>query len=93
MGGRARSSGQLSGALMGGPLGEADFSGELTPNPGGSGTFDVTSGPFAGSTGSWTAERLLASIEIPTLTPLALTVLLLLIVVAGYALLRRRPVA
>lgn len=84
----------LNGVLLGGDLGEASFAGQLSPNPGGEGAFNVTSGPSEGSTGSWMAEKLLAPVTaIPNLTPAGLTLLLLLVLGSGYWLLERREVS
>lgn len=81
----------LSGMLLGGQLGEASFSGQLSPNPGGEGAFSVTSGPFTDSSGNWTAEKQLAAVGvIPNLTPVGLTLFLLLVLATGYFFLERR---
>jgi hypothetical protein len=76
------------GGTISGPLGMLSFSGSLTPNPGGGGTFDVTQGAFMGASGSWAAQLAQNILEIPTLTAVGLTLLTLLVLGAGYVILR-----
>ncbi|MGD2113569.1 MAG: hypothetical protein PVG07_00845 [Acidobacteriota bacterium] len=73
---------------IGGTLGMLTFNGSLTPNPGGGGTFSVTQGGFVGAVGSWAAQRFESIFEIPTLTAVGLTLLTLLVLGAGYFILR-----
>jgi len=95
----AEMSANLSGVLAGsipyvvngtlsGPLGETAFTGSLTPNPGGGGTFDVRQGGFAGSAGTWSAQLLRAAI--PSLAPISLTILTLLLLASGTWILSRQ---
>jgi hypothetical protein len=53
----------------------------------GNGSVNVTSGPFAGTGGSWTATSAGA---VPTLAPLGLTILVALLLAAGFFVLRRQ---
>lgn len=77
---------------LSGQLGAVDFSGSISPNPGGSGTFSVTQGPFTGETGTWTAEQLSSILVIPTLTGLGLTALVILLLAGGtFVLYRHQP--
>jgi hypothetical protein len=102
------------GAVMGGgTLGQATFTGTVTPaapvhsdaavtgpprpaapvNPGSTitGTFSVSGGPFAGTTGTWSAVKLaVAAPGIPALGGRGLAVLALLLVGTAFWLLRRR---
>jgi hypothetical protein len=77
----------------GGPDGNADFSGTITPNPGGSGSFAVTQGPFLGEEGTWLAQLRQSLLEIPGLTPAGLTALTLLLLAGGAWLLSRQASA
>lgn len=76
--------------MLGGQLGTVDFTGTLSPNPGGGGDFTVTSGPFQGEEGTWTAQLVQSAAQIPTLVPLGLALLALALVAAGTLFLRRR---
>lgn len=62
----------------------------LNPDPGGAGSFQVTTGDFTGSTGTWLAALLPVSFFSPKLAPAVLTLLLLLLLGSGYWLLVRR---
>lgn len=53
----------------------------------GGGSMSVTTGPFAGTGGTWSAA---AAAPVPTLAPLALTALVLLLLAAGFFVLRRQ---
>lgn len=81
----------ITGTIDGGQLGLADFSGTISPNPGGDGTMSVSEGPFAGSSGTWLAELQQSVLEIPNLTPLGLGLLTLLLLGAGGWVLSRQP--
>ena len=75
------------------PQGAATFTGVLSANPGGGGTFAVTDGPFQDEEGVWAAELLESILEIPHLGPLGLTVLTALLLGAGaWILARSQPV-
>jgi hypothetical protein len=96
------------GVVMGGgALGQASFTGTITPAPAGTrsagrpaapvnpgstitGTFSVTSGPFAGTAGTWSATKQAAAPGIPALGARGLATLALLLVAAAVWLLRRR---
>lgn len=80
----------ITGTIDGGQLGLADFSGTISPNPGGDGTMAVSEGPFAGSSGTWLAELQQSVLEIPNLTPLGLGLLTLLLLAAGGWVLSRQ---
>lgn len=81
----------ITGFIDGGdPTGNANFSGTLTPNPGGSGTFAVDQGPFEGEEGDWLAQLQQSLLEIPGLTPAGLTLLTLLLLAGGAWLLSRQ---
>lgn len=91
----------INGAING-TLGSASFSGTLSsPSPGvpalllaafqgggSGGDIDVTEGPFAGASGTWSATLLA---PVPTLTPVALLVLVILLLTVGAFALRRDP--
>jgi hypothetical protein len=77
----------VDGTLTG-PLGQTQFTGELSPNPGGGGTFDVRQGAFVGSAGTWAAQLLGATI--PSLTPVGLTLFTLLLLASGTWFLSRQ---
>lgn len=81
----------ITGTIDGGQLGLADFTGTISPNPGGDGTMSVSEGPFAGSSGTWLAELQQSVLEIPNLTPLGLGLLTLLLLAAGGWVLSRQP--
>jgi hypothetical protein len=105
------------GAVMGGgALGQASFTGTVTPaapvhsgaavtgtprpaapvNPGSTitGTFSVTGGPFAGTSGTWSAVKLAAAAPgIPALGGRGLAVLALLLLGTAVWLLRRQLAA
>lgn len=71
------------------PDGAASFTGVLSPNPGGGGTFAVTQGPFQDEEGTWAAELLQSVLEIPHLGPLGLVVLTGLLLAGGAWILSR----
>lgn len=87
--------------MLAGGLGTADFQGRIARSlverprkegsgPTLSGSFQVTSGTFVNATGSWSAmPRALRSIDIPTLTPAGLTLLVLILLGTGVLALRR----
>ena len=88
-------SGIEMGAIMGGNLGTATFTGFFflpfgTDGLGVVGDVSVTSGPFAGSSGSWGASRGLPPINVPTLGTSVLPILALTILTLGVVALRRR---
>lgn len=86
------------GLLMGGQLGTALWSGTVNPQGGEGeggtgGPFTVDSGPFAGTTGTWSAMRPVGGpsvLEIPTLTTIGIVVLVALLLGAAAMMLRRR---
>lgn len=71
------------------PTGDATFTGVISDNPGGGGTFAVTQGDFLGEDGTWTAELLQSVLEIPNLGTLGLVVLTALLLAAGAWILAR----
>lgn len=71
------------------PTGDATFTGVITANPGGGGTFAVQEGPFADEEGSWAAQLLHSPMEIPDLGPLGLVLLTALLLGAGAWVLAR----
>jgi len=73
---------------LGGDLGTLDFSGQISPNPGGGGDFIVRQGMFAGAMGVWAAQMVESVLQIPTLTAVGLTLLTLLLLGVGTLLLR-----
>lgn len=87
--------------MLAGGLGTADFQGMLTPSlverprKGEAvgtlnGAFQVTSGSFTNTTGTWNASPAPASVlEVPALTPAGLTLLVLILLGAGIFLLQR----
>jgi hypothetical protein len=89
------------GMVMGGDLGESDFIGTLAANlalQGGgntvSGTTTVTSGPFAGATGTFDAvQGTVPVVEVPASSTVGLVVLVAILLVVGGLLLRRRSPA
>jgi hypothetical protein len=93
------------GLLMGGQLGTAQWSGGIVVagSEGGQdgeilgllGDFLTDSGPFAGTGGTWIAQRGAGPpvIVIPTLTTLGLIALVALLLAAAALMLRRRPAA
>lgn len=84
----------ITGFIDGGdPTGNANFSGTITPNPGGTGTFAVTQGPFDGEEGEWLAQLQQSLLEIPALMPAGLAVLTLLLLAGGAWLLSRQASA
>ncbi len=83
----------LNGSLMGGQLGTLYFSGDISRDQGGGGSFGVETGPFAGAGGSWSALLRQQLEAIPALTPLGLTLLVVLLLGLGALLLRRRQPA
>jgi len=92
--------------IGGGNLGEATFDGTVNTSPlqsgpaiaaqavavlTAAGTNAVVSGPFAGTTGTWSAVVRQSVVEIPTLDTTGLTALIaLLILAAAFVLARRR---
>jgi hypothetical protein len=81
----------ITGFIDGGqPDGNADFMGTITPNPGGSGSFAVTQGPFEDEEGEWLAQLQQSLLEIPALMPAGLAVLTLLLLAGGAWLLSRQ---
>jgi len=86
------------GMLMGGQLGTAQWGGTVdfaAEGDGGTGgDFTVDSGPFTGSSGTWSAVRGEPSaLVIPTLTTVGVVVLVALLLGAAALLLRRRGAA
>lgn len=88
------------GVLMGGNLGTAEWTGAVVVGAAeGAGVGDLAggflagTGPFAGSTGSWTAQRVggPSVLAIPTLTTLGIVALVALLLAAAALILRRRP--
>lgn len=77
----------VMGAVMDAGFGEASFTGARTDSF--AGEFAVTSGPFAGTTGTWAAERQALS-EIPALGGAGLAVLALTLLASAVVFLRRR---
>lgn len=77
----------VMGAVMDGGFGQASFTGARTNSF--AGEFQVTSGPFTGTTGTWAADRLELS-EIPALGGAGLAVLAVLLAASAALLLRRR---
>lgn len=74
------------GTLLGGPLGTASFQGSRSNSF--TGTFLASpEGPFAGGEGSWLALRP-SVLEIPTLSSLGLTALVLMLLAGGASILR-----
>jgi hypothetical protein len=81
----------LAGALEGGNFGTAVFGGEISREQGGGGRASVDTGPFAGTSGTWSAVLAQQQREaIPVATPVGLTVLVLLMLAVGAALLRQQ---
>ncbi len=79
----------VSGEIDGGEaFGLATFSGLVVGDPTGTGTMQVTAGPFAGAGGTWTAG--LAGVAIPALGAAGLAALMLALAAGGLLLLRRR---
>lgn len=79
------------GLLLGGNFGEASFTG----CPGEAvdtlvGSFQVTSGPFEGGGGTWTAVMGASVLAIPTLSALGLAALVVLLMLSGAWIARRR---
>lgn len=82
------------GAQLQGGLGVAELSGEIGPNLAGLGQTNVVQGPFAGASASWNIIRgSAAPIAVDDLTPVGLTLLLLLMLVFGYRLMQRHEPA
>ncbi len=86
--GAATFSGSIGNPLPAMAKAPAERSGLATKVFQGAGGLDVTQGDFNGSTGSWNASRLQRLLEIPELTPLGLTLLVLLLLGAGAWVLR-----
>lgn len=80
----------VSGMLDGGDMfGTATFSGSISTNPGGQGTFTPTpEGPFAGGSGSWMVQLQQSVLEIPTVSAVGLLLLTVMILAAGTLVLR-----
>lgn len=86
------------GLLMGGQLGTAQWTGTVASGGaegqgGTGGPFTVDSGPFAGTTGTWSAQRPVGGpsvLEIPTLTTIGIVALVALLLGAAAVMLRRR---
>lgn len=86
----------VGGTLTSADFGTANFTGGEAKASGGpyTGTMTVTIGPFAGSSGNWTATVAApVSIEIPTLGAFGLALLVLLVLAAGSLMLKRRASA
>lgn len=91
----------FTGILDGGDLfGILDFTGQVDPVPAVAvsplsartlaGRFTVRpGGPFGGTTGGWSAARILSVLEIPTLTGVGVAALIALLAAASFVLLRR----
>lgn len=71
-------------------MGHTEVPRALNPDPAGVGSFEVTTGDFTGSSGTWLAALLPVSFFSPKLAPVILTLLLLLLLGSGYGLLARR---
>jgi len=93
--------GVISSDMMGGfviegmidgssPSGVTSFSGSISPNPGGSGSFVVTQGDFTDVSGTWSAILQLSVLQIPNLGPFGLALLTLLLLGAGAWILSRQ---
>jgi hypothetical protein len=81
----------VMGAVMDAGFGEASFTGERTSSF--AGGFTVTSGPFAGTTGTWLAERQSVT-EVPAADARGLVLLALALAAsAAFLLVRRRRAA
>jgi hypothetical protein len=96
----------VNGVIDGGALGQAAFTGSFTtvvapvaaagfmataivmqgPSSG-VGSIGVTAGPFTGASGTWAAA---VAPAVPTLGPLVLTILVALLLAAGFLILRRQ---
>lgn len=79
------------GLLLGGNFGEASFTG--CPGEAADtlvGSFQVTSGPFEGGGGTWTAVIGASVLAIPTLSALGLAALVVLLMLTGAWIARRR---
>ena len=86
--------GILLTGLLSGQLGAVSFSGAPLSADELQGDHLSTQGPFAGSSGTWAAQRQpeQSALEIPTLTAFGLAALVVLLLAAGaVVLLRRRP--
>lgn len=81
----SRDGDEVFGTLSSPVFGQASFNG--APTNSWAGSFLVEEGDFAGGAGSWLAERL-SALEIPTLTALGLTLLVLALLAAGAWILR-----
>lgn len=73
---------------LSGQAGEAAFEGSRANSF--VGGFNATEGPFAGSTGDWLAVRPASVLEIPTLSGVGLTLLVLALLAGGAWVLRGR---
>jgi hypothetical protein len=76
---------EIFGTLFSPVFGQASVSG--APTNSWAGTFTVEQGDFTGSSGDWLAQRLTV-LEIPTLTALGLTLLVLALLLGGAWVLR-----
>jgi hypothetical protein len=84
----------LQGSMDGGTqFGMASFGGEISPEQGGGGESAVEQGPFAGASGTWTAVLTQQGEGIPVATPVGLTLLVLVLLAVGSALLRQQRLA
>lgn len=87
--------GQISGQLSSPDFGLADFTGSIAKASGTlAGTAVMTSTPMPllqGAVGNWIGVGLRQTVEIPTLSALGLTLLVLLLLAAGALALRKRP--
>jgi len=82
---------EVSGQIDGGEaLGLGDFTGLVVGDPMASGTFSVTSGPFAGFAGAWNGSLAGGVLAIPTLRTAGLVVLAALLAAVSLLVLRRR---
>lgn len=81
----------LSGLMFSEEFGSSSFEGSLSRAPGASGTTTVTQGPYAGTTGTWSAQLGgIPVVAVPTLGVLGLASLIVLLIGSGLLLLRRR---
>lgn len=79
----------IAGQIDDPDLGLTSFFGTVDMDDNASGPYDVVEGPFAGTSGSWTAAPLSAPLEIPTATPGGLASLVVLLTAAALFLLVR----
>lgn len=86
--------GNVEAAMLDGQLGTAFFSGTfgIVDEIEGGGTVDTETGPFGGSSGTWSAALGAPPVQaIPTLTGLGLIGLVVLLAVSALLVVRRRP--